>query len=391
MEHAFETATGIFAIEATHKKDTMDRCDECGAEKPKFGYANSPELFCEDCYFSKIKGTPREANIIKKAQHKMDVAPASSGTCVSKGCGKPATQTLTTPHYPEDGKTSSNSFCKEHGDQIRNAYGHSAQHTDDRQWKADATDKTKSGGYWSSPAGKQELRQAEKIKKLYPNAQKEAQHEGKPGCKTCGGSGSVKANAWGSERCPKCNPNPYNAKHSKEKLLGKLCNAWKEAKMGRKVFEENTTAGKQYSIGVTDDNGEQLKGSSPHYYKTRKGAEKAMGAQHEVATGKFAEDQSFPETSCPNCNKKGKVTGYPSHSGQAGSYDASCSGCKHEFRVRAAQHEDINGASKYVRGRRDMYMRDIHGANRPNESSYDADERRKKASKEAGEYEKSLE
>ena len=359
MGHAFEVATGTFAIEATHKKDTMDRCDECGAEKPKFGYANSPELFCEDCYFSKIKGTPREANIIKKAQHKMDVAPASSGTCVSKGCGKPATQTLTTPHYPEDGKTSSNSFCKEHGDQIRNAYGHSAQHTegnvkcpacqkvlpsaseydkhkeqhrvgtsksdqsydfetakhtDDRQWKPDATDKTKSGGYWSSPAGKQELRQAEKIKKLYPNVQKEAQHEGKPGCKTCGGSGSVKANAWGSERCPKCNPNPYNAKHenkdtnlndevskantrlrlgyqnvfgkhSKEKLLGKLSNAWKEAKMGYEMPVKNTMPYKD-QLAVAKKKQDDTKSFDKEF---------GIG-QHEEATGKFAEGRDWSKT-----------------------------------------------------------------------------------------------
>lgn len=43
-------------------------------------------------------------------------------------------------------------------------------------------------------------------------------------------------------------------------------------RMGLKVYKVGK---KNYSIGVFN-NGEMLKGSSPRYYKTRKGAEKAL-------------------------------------------------------------------------------------------------------------------
>jgi hypothetical protein len=35
-------------------------------------------------------------------------------------------------------------------------------------------------------------------------------------------------------------------------------------------------AEKQYAIGAFDDRGEMLRGGSPTYYRTRKGAEKAL-------------------------------------------------------------------------------------------------------------------
>lgn len=43
----------------------------------------------------------------------------------------------------------------------------------------------------------------------------------------------------------------------------------------KKVYSIPTTAGKRYSIGVFS-NGEMLKGSTPKYYKTMKGALKAL-------------------------------------------------------------------------------------------------------------------
>jgi len=42
--------------------------------------------------------------------------------------------------------------------------------------------------------------------------------------------------------------------------------------MGRKVYK----VGEKYSVGLFDDNGEMLKGSSPKYFKTKKGAEKYL-------------------------------------------------------------------------------------------------------------------
>lgn len=46
-----------------------------------------------------------------------------------------------------------------------------------------------------------------------------------------------------------------------------------------KVFDMNTTAGKRWSFGLFDNNGELLAGRSQPYYKTLAGAEKAMKKQ----------------------------------------------------------------------------------------------------------------
>lgn len=43
----------------------------------------------------------------------------------------------------------------------------------------------------------------------------------------------------------------------------------------KKIYGINTTAGKRYAIGVFDK-GKMLSGGSPKYYKTKKGAEKAL-------------------------------------------------------------------------------------------------------------------
>jgi len=45
--------------------------------------------------------------------------------------------------------------------------------------------------------------------------------------------------------------------------------------MAKKIYSIRTTAGKVYAIGVFS-NGEMLKGTSPNYYKTKKGAERAL-------------------------------------------------------------------------------------------------------------------
>lgn len=47
--------------------------------------------------------------------------------------------------------------------------------------------------------------------------------------------------------------------------------------MGKyKLFEINTTSGKEFGIGLFDDDGEMLAGKHHGSYKTKKGAEKKL-------------------------------------------------------------------------------------------------------------------